>query len=757
MALAGGAGAEDAASPATAILSAEASDVSVAQSAPVLVDQREWQRMRAQGARAPMFAAEQARIEAMVRAAMARGIVVPVPKDPGGGHTHEQHKRNYQAIQGAGALYRLTGERAYADFVRDMLLAYARLYPSLGPHPARRGEQTAGRLFWQQLNDSVWLVHAVQAYDAVRDELDADERQRIDDLFRRAARFLSDESPERFDAIHNHATWATAGVGMTAYVLRDRDLVDKALLGTAKNGTGGFLAQVDRLFSPDGYYEEGPYYQRYALAPFVIFAGAIQRNDPQRGIFRRRDGVLLKAVDTLVQTSYAGCFFPINDAMPDKCIDTEELVAGIAVAYAQTHDPRLLSIAQRQGRTVLTPEGLQIAEALANGRAQPFDFRPVLLRDGHDGDRGALAVLRMVGGRPDDAHGQALVMKNTAQGMGHGHFDKLHWLFYDNGHAVVTDYGAARFLNIEAKRGGTYLPENTSWAKQTIAHNTLVVNEASHFDGDWKRGERHAPQQLLFETKPDTQIASARMQGAYEGVVFTRTLALAAHPELPLPIAIDLLRVDGDKPARYDLPLHYQGHLMTVGFQAKRHVAERPVLGAKNGYQHLWVDVESLPSKGIPSTDVRFLTWLLDGRFYTYRFGASAPTRALLVESGANDPDFNLRREPALIQRMDGAQDAIFFGVLEPHGEYNGTAEYVHGADSRISEAAHLRGEDASVLALTLASGAVLALAIADDPAPGRVHRVDANGRSYEWTGAWARLDHAGNAPGTTRTQEKTP
>lgn len=722
--------------------------------APVLVRENEWRRMREQGARAPLFAAEQARVTQAVREAMARGIVVPVPKDPGGGYTHEQHKRNYQAIQGAGALYRLTGERAYADYVRDMLLAYARLYPALGPHPARRSEQAAGRLFWQQLNDSVWLVHAVQGYDAVRDALAADERQRIDDLFRRAARFLSDESPERFDAIHNHATWATAGVGMTGYVLRDPELVEKALLGIAKDGKSGFLAQIDRLFSPDGYYEEGPYYQRYALAPFVIFANAIQRNEPQRGIFRRRDGVLLKAVDTLVQTSYAGCFFPINDALPDKCIDTEELVAGIAIAHAQTQDARLLSVAQRQGRTVLTPEGLQIAQGLAAGRAQPFDFRPVMLRDGPDGKRGGLAILRMGGGRVGDGHGQALVMKNTAQGMGHGHFDKLHWLFYDNGHAVVTDYGAARFLNIEAKRGGTYLPENTSWAKQTVAHNTLVVDETSHFGGDWHEGEQHAPEPLLFEVKADTQIASARMRGAYADVGFTRTLALAAHPELPYPVAIDLLRVDGDEPARYDLPLHYAGHVMSVGFEAQRHTAARPVLGKDNGYQHLWVDAESAPS-----ADVRSLTWLLDNRFYTYRFGASTPTRALLVESGANDPDFNLRREPAVIQRMDGATDAIFFAVLEPHGEYNGTVETVRGADSRIRSVVHLRGDDGSVVVLTLTSGDVLALAVADDPAPGKRHRVEADGQRYEWTGVWARLDHIGGQDNGKRRAnvEETP
>src|SRR3546814_18508286 len=74
--------------------------------------------------------------------------------------------------------------------------------------------------------------------------------------------------------------------------------------------------------------------------------------------------------------------------------------------------------------------------------------------------------------------------------MGHGHFDRLGWFYYDETGAVVTDYGAARFLNVEAKHGGRYLPENDSWASATIAHNTLVVDEQSHFAGDWKAGEK---------------------------------------------------------------------------------------------------------------------------------------------------------------------------------------------------------------------------------------------------------------------------
>ena len=158
---------------------------------PALSDGAAFAAMAREGGRYPLFAAEVARMRETVDAAMKDGIRVPVPKDPGGGYTHEQHKRNYMALYGAGLLYRITGERAYADYARDLLLAYAKLYPALGDHPAKANE-SVGRLFWQSLNDSVWLVYSVQGYDAIRDTLSAADRKTIDDnVFRRAAAFLS--------------------------------------------------------------------------------------------------------------------------------------------------------------------------------------------------------------------------------------------------------------------------------------------------------------------------------------------------------------------------------------------------------------------------------------------------------------------------------------------------------------------------------------------------------------------------------------
>ena len=685
----------------------------------------------------PLYAAELASARAFVDGMMADGVVVPVPMDPGGGYTHEQHKRNYRAIYLGGRLYRITGEQAYADYVRDVLLAYADLYPMLGDHPASSSNQHSGRLFWQVLNDAVWLVHAVQGYGDIRDSLASADRERIDtEVFRRAAHFLSVDSRETFDRIHNHATWASAAVGMTGYLLGDDDLVERALLGSERNGQTGFMRQTELLFSPDGYYTEGPYYQRYALMPFMVFGDAIERNDPERRIFEHRNGILLKALRTTIQLTYGGYFFPFNDAMRDKSLNTDELYHGVAIAYGQTHDPALLSIAEGQGHTVLSENGLAVARDLQAGRAEPFPFRSMLLSDGPDGDQGAVAILRSGTG---PLH-TALVAKNSSQGMGHGHFDKLSWQLYDNGNEIVRDYGAARFLNIEAKEGGRYLPENTSWAKQTIAHNTLVVDGQSHFNGDVDAANLIAPRQLYFSDTPGLQVSSARIDGAYPDVAFERTLIMADIPGLEQPTIIDLVRAEATGSHRYDLPLHYTGHIMEFDFAVESDVAARPVLGTENGYQHIWVDATGRPEAGDGS-----LTWLLDGRFYTYRFATDGDVDVILAESGANDPHFNLRREPIIILRAETEGGHSFASLLESHGRYDGATEQTVASRSHVQSMRHERIGSYDVVILEIEGRARVAIAVSNDPETGSDHSVELDGQTLSWTG-FARVFELGGS-----------
>ncbi|MEG1455863.1 MAG: hypothetical protein RSC66_09890, partial [Comamonas sp.] len=100
------------------------------------------------------------------------------------------------------------------------------------------------------------------------------------------------------------------------------------------------------------------------------------------------------------------------------------------------------------------------------------------------------------------------------------------------------------------------------------------------------------------------------------------------------------------------------------------------------------------------------------------------------------------------LQRVDGQAATTFYGVLEPHGQYDGTAETVRGANSRIDAIAHYRGKDADVLVLHLAGGKQLALGIADDPSRPGAHEVSGGGQQWRWDGGWKRFDTASGKDG---------
>ncbi|MDN3379768.1 MULTISPECIES: alginate lyase family protein [unclassified Pseudoalteromonas] len=630
-------------------------------------------------------------------------ITVPLPKDAGGGYTHERHKENYKLMYQAGVLYQLSGEPKYAQYVRDMLLEYVNLYPKIGLHPKRKN-QNPGKLFWQILNEAVWLVHTIQAYDAVASALSEDEQQRIENgILKPVAAFLSTESPGTFDKVHNHGTWATAAVGMTGYVIDDQKLVEQALYGLDKSGKAGFLRQVDELFSPQGYYTEGPYYQRYALLPFITFAKAIANNEPKRDIFGYRDGVILKAIKATIDLSYNGLFFGINDAIKDKGIDTVELVQGVTIAYGLTGDPQLLDIAKRQEQIILTGDGLKVANALDAHKEQSYQFTSQEFGDGSSGKDGALVVLRA--GEEND---QTVVFKATSQGMGHGHFDKLNWIFYDHGNEIVTDYGAARFLNVEAKFGGRYLPENNSFAKQTIAHNTVIVDETSHFNGDVTTAEKYAPTVHYFVDDKNLKLTSASIDTAYDGVNLSRTMALLTVEENTPSVVIDIFDVQSDKPHQYDLPLQYNGHFIDSNFAIKNNSEVRRPLGKQDGYEHLW-----LTASAKPESDNTKITWLnSNGRFYTQTSVADDNTHILFTQTGANDPNFNLRNQSAFIQRVENTNKHQFISVIEPHGEYNPSKEYTLQGTSRVSQISSEKLANVQVVEIKFINGKTALLAI---------------------------------------------
>ena len=631
---------------------------------------------------------------------------VPVPIDAGGGYTHEVHKKNYLDLLDAGVVYQVSGEAKYAEFVKKMLLEYAEMYPELDLHPVQKSNYR-GKLFWQGLNECVWLVHASQAYDCVYDYLSKEERDSIEqNLFYPMCDFIARENIETFNKIHNHGTWAVAAVGMAGYAMGNKELIDKALLGYYRNGKGGFLTQIEQLFSPDGYFTEGPYYQRYALQPFVMFAQVIENNEPERKIFEYHNGMILKAVDVVFQLMEPnGQIFYLNDAL-DKTWQTSELVYAIDIAYnARPENKDLLDIAENQNRVILTEAGLRVAKDLKKGEKKPFVQKTLLLRDGHEGKDGAIAVLRA-----NNDSKTAAVMKYTSHGLSHGHYDKLSFSFYDNYQEIIKDYGAARFLNIEPKNGGHYLIENKTFAMQTIAHNTLTVDETSHFEGNMKISEKYSPTHLFFKNTANIQSVGAEDTNAYPNVQMNRKMALLTDENLEYPFLVDVFTVKATEKHQFDFPFYFIGHIISTNFQYDAYANQRTVFGERNGYQHLWVE-----AKGKTDDKTACLTFLNENRFYSITTLVDSRTELYINKIGANDPNFNLKNNPCFILRDKDASERVYVSVIEPHGDFNPILEYTQNPYSQIKniELVNNTQKEATVK-LTLTSGKTIQIQVGE-------------------------------------------
>ncbi len=355
------------------------------------------------------------------------------------------------------------------------------------------------------------------------------------------------------------------------------------------------------------------------------------------------------------------------------------------------------------------------------------------LGDGEDGTEGALDIIRA----SNDPNDLVLVAKNTSQGLGHGHFDKLGFLLYDAGHEILRDYGAARFLNVEAKYGGHYLAENNAFAKQTIAHNALVVDETSHFDGDVDLGNKNAPKLGLFLDAGDLKITSAEIATAYPDVSMDRTMAMITDAAFPRAIVVDLIEAHSEKLHQYDLPFYYNGQLIDTNFEISADTVSARPLGTKNGYQYLWRVGDGKAVDGQAQ-----ITWLLDRTFYSVTSSVPQNSEVIFAEIGASDPNFNLRREPTFIMRAFSDEGVSIASVIEPHGEYNPIAEYTNNSHSNIKSVRHFETGADEYIQIETVDGEFVGLGLSGDMEANASHTVSVNGTDVTWTGPY-KLFHS--------------
>ncbi|MDE2889555.1 MAG: heparinase II/III-family protein [Gemmatimonadota bacterium] len=134
-----------------------------------------------------------------------------------------------------------------------------------------------------------------------------------------------------------------------------------------------------------------------------------------------------------------------------------------------------------------------------------------------------LAVMRD-GWSKDDAY---LIFDFGPHGGGHGHPDKLSFVMFANGHHWIPDASNSPHYSI--------FPEQYTWHKQTISHNTVLANNTS---------QNECTGQLIFwHTDDDVDMVCAYHNEGYEGLVHRRTIV---HPRRGYFLIHDELRAEAD-------------------------------------------------------------------------------------------------------------------------------------------------------------------------------------------------------------------
>ncbi len=561
-----------------------------------------------------------------------------------------EHNSLSRAVRHLGLAYALTGERAYAGKAREILLAYAAAYLDYPPHN-KNGEAGGGacHVAAQPLSEATWLIPIVQGFDCIFDTLSAGDRQVIADrLLLPAAELVRGYAR----SIHNIPCWENSAYGLVGIAVGDEDLAAQAI-----NGRFGLRNQVAEGVNDDGMWYEGSwgyhYYTMSALEPLVVAAEHV-------GIDLYSERYLSMFLAPIRMMAPNGALPAFNDSSRTSALARGDLYEN---AMAHWRAPELAVVLGRSNRRSM--------EALLFGPDQVPRGTSDL--SSHVFESAGVAVLRTdADERPDGliegVPANYLALDYGPHGSGHGHPDKLGFEMYALGALVATDAGSVQYGN----------PAHRGWYRQTLSHNTVVVDGAS---------QQPTEGRLLFAAFGDGMaMVAAESDGAYEGVTLQRVMALLPDALLDITLALS------DDAHRYDWALHCRGDLQVNRSAVPLH--EPPGEGAYR-WAEKWHTAGPVPGwEG---------AWTVTEELTVHAAQATSAPAELMTAIGRGNPAS--ARDPFVLSRVRGADDAAWATALS-WGEAPGAVRLLHGA--RDGETLPL--DDAAGLEVTVGGRRLLLL-----------------------------------------------
>ena len=257
---------------------------------------------------------------------------------------------------------------------------------------------------------------------------------------------------------------------------------------------------------------------------------------------------------------------------------------------------------------------------------------------------------------------------------------------------------------------------------------------ARHHPG---QGQRKANRDARVRENRLRQVVSAVETNAYPGTEMHRTMALIKEANFEKPFVLDIFKLESDEAYQYDLPFYFMGQVLQVNFEYDT-PSVLAALGESSGYQHLYLEGRGRPSSG----STRF-SWMGNGRFYTLTSATSASDELLFTRIGANDPEFNLRRDAAFMIRRDGVADTVFASVIEAHGAYSPVSEIAVNSKGSIEELKVVH-DDKDYTAVSIEDRAghrSLFILSNKDASAAASHDLQIGDKTYRWEGPYHYVD----------------
>ncbi len=552
-------------------------------------------------------------------------------------HKHYSDERTLAAYRGilhsqaeAAALqlawaFAYSGDEKYALGVKRILIKFADDYPSYPGRIDRWGHRgmfapLGGRRRVQSLEEAEGIIPLTKAYDLTRISPSWSDAERLHvekDFFRLTAATLLAYPM----ALENRQAWYNAALMCIASVLSDAALVDKAL-----NGTSGLLAQLQRGVGDDGMWWEGTMaYQSYVMRPMIETIEIARRMN----IHLHENPRFKLFLSSPLRATYPDGTFPcVNDSDP---ANYHMFDASFEWAWRTYKEPRY-------AQALAWDNPAKLAALLGP------DAKPARPLEEKTTDLSSVGLLYLRVGQGRDAV-CAVHHYGTPGGdaSGHGHFDKLNLMLYANGREWLADIGRIGYTHKEYK----------TWAKRTIAHNTVTLNQTDQFVNTGK---------LLWVKNGSTAAGeytacASESTGSYPDTLLRRYLFLTQS------ILVDVVEVKTEHEATIDLAAHAITDPVVSGEElSPQKIAP---LGNDNGYQHLKNILEWTP-KGNSS-------WIFSGDVDTKKnaarlrvFFAGAPDEKIYSAVGIGyRPD---QDAPCLIRRRVG-KTARFVSVYDLSGK----------------------------------------------------------------------------------------